>query len=785
MPRRAPPPSGYYEEDYFEPERERYPRTRRPERSSFEDDVRYRRRESMPLVEDMERMRVRERPPREIVRETFIVPPPDLEPPVRMRRSADDIGPIPNREEGYMRTRPRRSHRPRDIDPDELIDEREMRRTIRHRPRDLDEEYGYDERERRSTRRPRPEGEFEEEDIAIRRRGQVPQSPVHDSEIDRLPRERRYSDVRDEVYVRSSESRRKPHFRKVELEADIIDEREETPRRMKHRDGPSPTLSKEDERIMQWKDRPSPRELEEDEELRVRDIRRRSYRSPPRARYGRGPPGSWPDDREDEDVDVDNDIRSSRHSKSRRQADDDYELDARSKIRSRPDRGELEDGEEVDIHSSRRSNPRWEQTDYEELDIRSQRRPRREREYTDDEELDNRPPGLSKHGLGDIEVEEEIDIRSSRRSRPGRGDIVDDEVIDIRQDKLEREPRRRSAESDEHIIRKDRERSSPRERSPSPEPIRAPPIHQDVITHHRHIDHGFEEFRPPRAPSPEKASTHTSFDEIDMRHQIRSSGRQSEEDVSFKYESRDEEESVSPTSGRSTDFRNPWKRDERHSRPKPRSLGLEGDSSLAESPHSRSRRGVCRDLDDNEVRISEKMQASLLADDIPRNSVDEWSVVHAPSKDEAVEMTGALVDIVEVAPKGASIVDSESEVEVEVEQHGRARPKVQKERRDERWTEITKDLVVRDAIEQLGYEFEETRMFYYIFSYLEPADIDELVELSDHIRRTRRRRIKEMHRERASIPARSASLIDRMPPRVRPGGVRHIREREWIIDGHR
>jgi len=317
----------------------------------------------------------------------------------------------------------------------------------------------------------------------------MPPSPVHDSEIDPRPRGRRYSDVRDEVYVRSSESRRKPHFREMKLEADFIDEREERPRRSKHRDGSSPTLSKEEEMIMQWKDRPSPRELEEDEELRVRDIRRRNYRSPPRARYGRGPPGSWPDDREDEEVDPNNDIRSSRHPKSRRQADDDYELDARSRIRSRPDLGELED-EDIDIRSSRRSNPRWEQTDEAELVIRSSRRPRREREHTDDDEFDPRPQILSRHGRDKIEVDEEIDSRSSRRSKPGRGDIEDDEVIDIRRDKLEREPRRRSAESDEYVTRKDRQKSSPRERSPSPEPIRAPPIHQDVITHHRHIDHG-------------------------------------------------------------------------------------------------------------------------------------------------------------------------------------------------------------------------------------------------------------------------------------------------------
>jgi hypothetical protein len=34
------------------------------------------------------------------------------------------------------------------------------------------------------------------------------------------------------------------------------------------------------------------------------------------------------------------------------------------------------------------------------------------------------------------------------------------------------------------------------------------------------------------------------------------------------------------------------------------------------------------------------------------------------------------------------------------------------------WTEITKDLVVREAIEQLGYDYEETEYFFYVFRYL-------------------------------------------------------------------
>lgn len=37
----------------------------------------------------------------------------------------------------------------------------------------------------------------------------------------------------------------------------------------------------------------------------------------------------------------------------------------------------------------------------------------------------------------------------------------------------------------------------------------------------------------------------------------------------------------------------------------------------------------------------------------------------------------------------------------------------------ERPTEITKDLVVREAIERAGYEFEETASFYYIFDSLQ------------------------------------------------------------------
>lgn len=34
------------------------------------------------------------------------------------------------------------------------------------------------------------------------------------------------------------------------------------------------------------------------------------------------------------------------------------------------------------------------------------------------------------------------------------------------------------------------------------------------------------------------------------------------------------------------------------------------------------------------------------------------------------------------------------------------------------WTEVTKDLVVREAIEEIGYDYEETELFFYVMQYL-------------------------------------------------------------------
>lgn len=61
-------------------------------------------------------------------------------------------------------------------------------------------------------------------------------------------------------------------------------------------------------------------------------------------------------------------------------------------------------------------------------------------------------------------------------------------------------------------------------------------------------------------------------------------------------------------------------------------------------------------------------------------------------------------------------VDSFPDTKEEVHVHKRYTDGRRK--REKLWTEISKDLVVREALERAGYEFDETENFYYVFEYL-------------------------------------------------------------------
>lgn len=116
--------------------------------------------------------------------------------------------------------------------------------------------------------------------------------------------------------------------------------------------------------------------------------------------------------------------------------------------------------------------------------------------------------------------------------------------------------------------------------------------------------------------------------------------------------------------------------------------------------------------------------------------------------------------------------------------------RAQSKKKDRIWTEVPRKLASREAIESLGYEFEETRQHFYVFEYLEQADINELTGLSSEIQQGRRRKLLNRFETPEEDPSRSRSAEDHItspsassdpipdmednpPAEIRKPGMRH------------
>ncbi|KAJ9490225.1 hypothetical protein VN97_g3024 [Penicillium thymicola] len=820
MSRRAPPRDYDEEDEFYEMERERE-RDHRPRRRyrDYEEDAEYRRLRSEPLVEDMERMHTRERPRRDFMEESF-APPRGRDDMVHMRprEEVDMVSPERymslDREDPYPRPAgSRRRPRPRGVDEEDMIfEEPERRRGSRRHPRDIDEDSTFEERGRHGDRRHRPEREREVEDDLF-----IDESKMRGLRRRRPERER---EVEGCVFIEERE-RRGGRRRRPELASEEDFLSEERPReRGSGRMRRSEPEFEEDEELLVERERRRgsrrhPRELEQDDlVIEDREIHRGSRRHPER--------------RSEDDLLYEEREKRHRRRRPEREIEDNLLVEERGGKggrRHHPER-ELEE-EEMLIRRKEREGPPLRRGWDSELDIQSRERrlefeeepyhrprprpPPPQRVKVEEDLLDNAPPERCRGQVDfpDLEFEDDMVIRRKDKG-PRPVDRVDEEEIVIRgrekrrsvpSEDLERElrglrregrgripldeelnsssqfdskPRTRDLEEvkEDIKIRKSKDKLPSRQPSPSMHSIHVPPIHQDMFTRHTHIDHGYKDAHTPRVRSPQPRSRRGSFDEIDIPHRKMRGGRMSEENIVLKHRDSEEsltpEDSISPTSGPAVDFSDPWERETISAtrRRPPKSLEDESESDdslgISEAP---SMREVEKDIMIESTRVVNKG---------PR-STDDWSVVHALSPDEAIEMTGAL-DVVEVKPRHSSVDKAEV---------GRVAQQVtEPETRNDRWTEIAKRLVVREAIEQMGFEYEETRTCYYIFSYLKPDDIDELVELSDDIRSARRRRIRDIQRERVSVPDIVPHMRPRvgMPPRARmiEKRMQDIRDREWM-----
>lgn len=321
----------------------------------------------------------------------------------------------------------------------------------------------------------------------------------------------------------------------------------------------------------------------------------------------------------------------------------------------------------------------------------------------------------------------------SRISRSRAGSETD-EII-IRRDEIEGGRNGRDREREEIIIRRHDSRSpSPAStRAPStkppPEPpvINAPPIHQEVITHHRHIDHGYEmALSPPVVARPRPPSPPTPPREEDERIEIRrhgeKNGRSYGEDIIID---RNQSKSAPPVRDRRAE------EPDRHTyydgpapsrRPGP-------PPERWRDPHD------AREIEEEAEYYNQRALERSYPGEGYHGTTRDWAIVDVPPGTRRVRMDGAGGGAQEITwqryngvrrskfmPDGsdegygsevgrpAPVPSSEGEIG---RRYGGA-----KDPRDGLWTEITKDLVVKEAITEAGYEFEETDDFFYIIAFL-------------------------------------------------------------------
>lgn len=503
--------------------------------------------------------------------------------------------------------------------------------------------------------------------------------------------------------------------------------------------------------------------------------------------------------------------------------------------RAPPPRGKEE---EIDISIRRREDddrsiapPRSEvrERDVEEIRIRrgeGDRRPAR-REVVEEEEIRIRERDSPPRRGGREDTREEIDIRIRESDRLGarppprepsrsRGHVVATEKEEwiVRRPRREPSPPPRDYEKEEIIIRR-KERSvspepPPREPSPDPlppplEPIVRPPIVQEVITHYRNIDHGFERAREPTPPPPPPSPPREREEdlEIAIRRTGTRNGKAYDEELIIEQDRKERE-------------------DTRVVRRAP---------SVVSSARRRDDEDTTSEADFYNRRATSRAYPGEAYNGATR----KWELVDIPPGTERVRMDGIGGGAQEItwqryngertskfyadgranehdldrrsrapapipAPPIGRGEEKVEETRIERRTTIEERPLERSKPRDGMWTELTKDLVIKEAIEETGYDFEETDEFYYVMEYLRyvsftaavsdtiltnlQEDVLKLVELTEDIRRERRERIRQIQWEREEIE-RAPKLLPPPPPIPAPPRSvydERIYEREYIYD---
>jgi len=326
--------------------------------------------------------------------------------------------------------------------------------------------------------------------------------------------------------------------------------------------------------------------------------------------------------------------------------------------------------------------------------------------------------------------------RERERSRVRRAGSESDHEIIIRQHSREG----RGGERQDIIIRKtSRSRSpSPSVASapaalPEPQVIYAPTIHQEVVTHHRHVDHGFDLAvpsrprplsRPPSPPSPPLPPTRDE-ERIEIRRTGERNGRPYGEDIVINRN----EGARTPLPPRDSYYDAP-------ARPPPPPAPALAPAPIP-APTTVPYRGYDRDVQEEADYYNSRALDRTYLGEAYHGSTRDWAIVDVPPGTQRVRMDGVGGGSQEITWQRYNGVRRSKFMPDSLSDEGYATPTGrpaplpaaangdigarygrEKDPREGLWTEITKDLVVKEAIQEMGYEFEETDDFYYIIAYL-------------------------------------------------------------------
>ena len=135
--------------------------------------------------------------------------------------------------------------------------------------------------------------------------------------------------------------------------------------------------------------------------------------------------------------------------------------------------------------------------------------------------------------------------------------------------------------------------------------------------------------------------------------------------------------------------------------------------------HAREELDIAEEADYYNRRVSDRAYMG----EAYNGATKDWAIVDVPPGTKRVTMDGVGGGSQEVTwqryngVRRSKFLTEGDGYGQEISDRGRRYVGI-KSNQDNMWTEITKDLVVKEAIEQLGYDFEETEYFYYVIEFL-------------------------------------------------------------------